>query len=117
MNCLRMSPGTVRKTGAILRKCSAQALRSILDGRRYWTIAVIMGRTPPRNLNYPSLPKRAHSICVRDLHDANNTGLMSSARSDALSIAARTAPAENRSPYPDYQLLGRGQFNSADRAH
>src|SRR5262252_8759533 len=29
MNCLRMSPGTVRKPGAILRKCSAQALRSI----------------------------------------------------------------------------------------
>src|SRR6516164_9667164 len=54
MNCLRMSPGTVRKPGAILRKCSAQALRSIFDGRRYWTIAVIMGHTPPRNLNHPS---------------------------------------------------------------
>jgi hypothetical protein len=31
----RKSPGTVRNPGAILRKCSAQALRSILDGRRY----------------------------------------------------------------------------------
>src|ERR1700731_4232813 len=48
MNCLRMSPGTVRKPGAILRKCSAQALRSILDGRRNWTIAVIIGRSSLR---------------------------------------------------------------------
>src|ERR1700723_1268861 len=42
MNCLRMSPGTSRKYGAILRKCAAQAARSMLGGRRYWTIAVIM---------------------------------------------------------------------------
>src|SRR5438270_13793048 len=48
MNCLRMSPGTVRKPGAIVRKCLAQALKSILDGRRYWTIAVIIGRSSLR---------------------------------------------------------------------
>src|SRR5258706_11176818 len=42
MNCLRIRPGTVRKPGAILRKCSAQAAWSMLGGRRYWTIAVIM---------------------------------------------------------------------------
>src|SRR5579864_971989 len=39
-----MRPGTARKPGAILRKCSAQAARSMLGGKRYWTIAVIMGR-------------------------------------------------------------------------
>src|SRR5216683_4573330 len=46
MNCLRMSPGTLRKPGAILRKCSAQAFRSIEGGRRYCTIAVIIGSAP-----------------------------------------------------------------------
>src|SRR6266851_1787836 len=42
MNCLRMSPATPRKPGAILRKCSAQAFRSIEGGRRYCTIAVLL---------------------------------------------------------------------------
>src|SRR6266849_2421534 len=46
MNCLRMSPATPRKPGAILRKCSAQAFRSIEGGRRYCTIAVIIGSAP-----------------------------------------------------------------------
>src|SRR6266403_1863312 len=32
MNCLRMSPGTPRNPGAIFRKCSAQASRSIEGG-------------------------------------------------------------------------------------
>jgi hypothetical protein len=31
-----------------LRKCSAQALRSMLCGKRNWTIAVIMGRSSLR---------------------------------------------------------------------
>src|SRR5487761_57469 len=43
MNCLRTSPGTVRKPAAILRKCAAQACWSIEGGRRYCTIAVIIG--------------------------------------------------------------------------
>jgi hypothetical protein len=33
---------------------AAQALRSMLDGSRYWTIAVIMWHTPPRTMNHPS---------------------------------------------------------------
>jgi hypothetical protein len=33
---------------------SALALRSMLDGSRYWTIAVIMVHTPPSTLNHPS---------------------------------------------------------------
>ena len=42
----RISPGTLRKPGAILRKCAAQAWRSIDGGRRYCTIAVINNFTP-----------------------------------------------------------------------
>src|SRR5579883_2515214 len=42
MNCLRMSPGTVRKPAAMARKCSAQAALLIDGGRRYCTIAVII---------------------------------------------------------------------------
>src|SRR5215475_4829482 len=61
MNCLRMSPGTVRKPGAILRKCSAQALRSIFDGRRYWTIAVIMA--PGRVMLRHSFASYRYAAC------------------------------------------------------
>src|SRR5437773_232404 len=43
MNCLRTRPGTLRKPGAMLRKCSAQAFRSIEGGNLYCTIAVIIG--------------------------------------------------------------------------
>src|SRR5215831_20156564 len=46
MNCLRISPGTSRKPGAIVRKCAAQAARLICGGSLYWTIAVIMVRLP-----------------------------------------------------------------------
>src|SRR3954463_12406754 len=46
MNCLRISPGTVRKPGAMLRKCSAHAFRSIDGGSLYCTIAVIIDSTP-----------------------------------------------------------------------
>src|SRR5580700_5134755 len=42
MNCLRISPGTSRKPGAMLRKCAAQAARSIDGGSLYCTIAVII---------------------------------------------------------------------------
>src|SRR6516162_9811540 len=42
MNCLRISPGTVRKPGAMARKCAAQAARSMCDGSLYKTIAVII---------------------------------------------------------------------------
>src|ERR1700756_4759283 len=44
MNCLRISPGTSRKPGAILRKCAAQPARSICGGSLYKTIAVIIVR-------------------------------------------------------------------------
>src|ERR1044071_8670343 len=50
MNCLRTSPGTVRKPGAILRKCSAQAFWSIDGGNLYCTIAVIIGALLYRSL-------------------------------------------------------------------
>jgi hypothetical protein len=43
---LRISPGTSRKPGAILRKCAAQASRSIDGGNLYCTIAVIINFTP-----------------------------------------------------------------------
>ena len=33
MNCLRISPGTLRKPGAILRKCYAQDFWSMLGGK------------------------------------------------------------------------------------
>src|SRR5215208_8372649 len=42
MNCFRISPGTVRKPGAMLRKCAAQAFWSIEGGNLYCTIAVII---------------------------------------------------------------------------
>src|SRR6516165_8220165 len=42
MNCLRISPGTSRKPGAMVRKCAAQAARLICGGSLYWTIAVII---------------------------------------------------------------------------
>src|SRR5215208_7807433 len=42
MNCFRISPGTLRKPGAMLRKCAAQAFRSIDGGNLYCTIAVII---------------------------------------------------------------------------
>src|ERR1700722_19862814 len=42
MNCLRIRPGTSRKPAAIVRKCAAQAAKSMLGASRYWTIAVIM---------------------------------------------------------------------------
>src|SRR5262245_46306320 len=47
MNCLWISPGTVRKPGAMARKCAAQAARSMYDASLYWTIAVTIVRFPP----------------------------------------------------------------------
>src|SRR6516164_7868804 len=44
MNCLRISPGTSRKPGAMRRKCAAQAARSMCGGSLYWTMAVIIVR-------------------------------------------------------------------------
>src|SRR5436190_22331128 len=46
MNCLRISPGTARKPGTMLRKCSAHAFKSMLGGSLYCTIAVIIGFSP-----------------------------------------------------------------------
>src|SRR5437764_6538347 len=67
MNCLRISPGTSRKPGAILRKCSAQAARSICAGSLYCTIAVIIGVPPLFVLN-------GHPATVDDDHLAGDEG-------------------------------------------
>src|SRR6516165_11226614 len=65
MNCLRISPGTARKSGAMVRKWAAQAAVSICGGSLYWTIAVIIvlcssAAGPPGGGRLPGVGQRPH---------------------------------------------------------
>src|SRR5690349_21272586 len=87
MNCLRISPGTVRKPGAMLRKCAAQAARSIRGGSLNWTIAVISvrfssGGGPPG----PGL-KPCSSLHLAGLKDMDGLGELPGAPGAAAELA------------------------------
>src|SRR5690348_13777824 len=88
MNCLRISPGTSRKPGAMARKCAAQAARSMCGGSLYWTIAVIMVRLPAARPSRPARPDGLSSSChLAGLQDMDGFGQVPGAPGAAAELA------------------------------